>query len=244
MLGAQRLAATIADWNHVSFGVSVDPAIWRLRPDFAALSVLVRQGRNTPSDAHSKALLAAAREDTATAAAWAELHLEAWRDAYKAFGAKPQRTPCSAEALRRRSGALPAVNRLVDLYNALSLRFAVPIGGEDLVAYRGAPHLTVAAGGEPFETVKDGLAVVETVDRGEVVWRDDLGVTCRRWNWRQSPRTRLELHSTEMWFVVERLEPMPLTAVEEVGAALADAVRALAPGAEIEQRLIRPSTSG
>jgi DNA/RNA-binding domain of Phe-tRNA-synthetase-like protein len=244
MLGVQRLEVTIADWNPVSFGVSVDPAIWRLRPDFAALSVVVRQGRNAPSDAHSKALLAAAREDTATAASWAELHLESWRDAYKAFGAKPQRTPCSAEALRRRNNVLPAVNRLVDLYNALSLRFAVPIGGEDLGSYQGAPHLTVAVGGEPFETVRDGVAVVEPVDRGEVVWRDDRGVTCRRWNWRQSPRTRLEFHSTGMWFVVERLEPMPLTAVEEVGAALADAARALAPGAEIEQRLIRPAAGG
>jgi hypothetical protein len=47
-----------------------------------------------------------------------------------------------------------------------------------------------------------------------------------------------------MWFVVERLEPMPLAAVEEVGAALADAVRALAPGAEVEWRLIRPPAGG
>jgi DNA/RNA-binding domain of Phe-tRNA-synthetase-like protein len=244
MLGAQQLAVTIADREFVSFCVSIDPAIWRLRADYAALSVVVREGRNAPSDARGTALLAAAREDTATAAAWAELHLESWRDAYKAFGAKPQRTPCSAEALRRRNGALPAVNRLVDIYNALSLRFAVPIGGEDLTAYHGPPRLTVAAGGEPFETVRDGMAVVKPVDRGEVVWRDERGVTCRRWNWRQSPRTRLEVHSAGMWFVVERLEPMPLTAVEQVGAALADAVRALAPGAEIEQRLIRPPVGG
>ena len=100
-----------------------------------------------------------------------------------------------------------------------------------MTRYQGPPRLTVAVGDEPFETVKDGMAVVEQVDPGEVVWRDDRGVTCRRWNWRQTPLTRLGAHSTEMWFVVERLEPMPLAAVEEVGAALADAV-ALAPGAE------------
>ncbi|HEX6014207.1 MAG TPA: phenylalanine--tRNA ligase beta subunit-related protein [Geminicoccaceae bacterium] len=226
------------------FAPVVDPAVWHLRPDFVALSLVVRGGRNAPSDARSAAALQAASEDRTTAAGWAEPHLEAWRDAYRAFGAKPQRTPCSAEALRRRARTPPTVNHLVDAYNALSLRFAVPIGGEDLTAYQGPPRLTVAVGNEPFETVKDGMAVVEQVDPGEVVWRDDRGVTCRRWNWRQTPLTRLGAHSTEMWFVVERLEPMPLAAVEEVGAALADAVRALAPGAEVERRLIRPPAGG
>ena len=217
----------------MSFEPEIDPAIWRLRPDFAALSIAVRHGRNGPPDADSAALLAAAATGPDDAGPWAAAHLESWREAYRAFGAKPQRTPCSAEALRRRRETLPQVNALVDTYNALSVRFAVPIGGEDLAAYAGSPRLLVAAGGEPFATTRDGTAVVEPVDRGEVVWRDDAGVTCRRWNWRQTPRTRLEAHSTAMWFVIERLEPMPLEAVAAVGDALAAAVRARAPEAEI-----------
>lgn len=221
-----------------TFTPKIDPAIWALRPDFVALSVLVRHGRNGPSDEVSDALLAeACRAAVSDGPPWAEAHLDAWREAYRAFGAKPQRTPCSAEALRRRAirdGAVPTINRLVDVYNTLSLRFAVPIGGEDLAAYDGAPRLTVAAGGEPFETVKDGAPSVEPVDRGEVVWRDARGVTCRRWNWRQSPRTRLDLPTTEMWFVVERLAPMPLDALHAVGEELVRAVQALAPDARIE----------
>jgi DNA/RNA-binding domain of Phe-tRNA-synthetase-like protein len=222
-----------------SFSPVVDSAVWRLRPDFVALSLVARGGRNGPSDAASEALLAEAcrAAESATAPGWAAAHLEAWREAYRAFGAKPQRTPCSAEALRRRAardGAVPAVNRLVDAYNALSLRFAVPIGGEDAAAYDSAPRLTVAAGGEPFETVRDGAPAVEPVDSGEVVWRDARGVTCRRWNWRQSSRTRLDLHTTDLWFVVERLAPMPLDALHAVGEELARAVRALAPDARIE----------
>jgi len=220
------------------FEPEIDPAIWRLRPDFAAFSITVRNGRNGPADAVSTAMLA----DTAgleRAAPWANAHLDAWRVAYRAFGAKPQRTPCSAEALRKRAGALPAVNRLVDTYNALSLRFAVPIGGEDLDAYTGRPHLTIASGGEPFATMRDGAPASELVEAGEVIWRDDVGATCRRWNWRQSVRTRLEPHSTAMWFVLERLEPMPLDALEEAGAALIAAVRELAPAAEVSARLLR-----
>ena len=60
----------------------------------------------------------------APACEWREAHLEAWRDAYRAFGAKPQRTPCSAEALLRRvqrEGTLPRINAIVDLYNALNV---------------------------------------------------------------------------------------------------------------------------
>ena len=225
----------------MSFEPEIDPAIWRLRPDFAALSIAVRHGRNGPPDADSAALLAAAATGPDDAGPWAAAHLESWREAYRAFGAKPQRTPCSAEALRRRRKSLPQVNALVDTYNALSVCYAVPIGGEDLTAYAGSPRLVVAEGGEPFATTRDGAAAVEPVDRGEVVWRDEAGVTCRRWNWRQTPRTRLEAHSTAMWFVVERLEPMPLEAVAAVGEALAAAVRARAPAAEIAMGwLLRP----
>ena len=228
----------------MAFEPEIDPAIGRLRPDFAALSVTVRNGRNGASDPASAAMLAAAAAQPDEAPPWAAAHLESWREAYRAFGAKPQRTPCSAEALRRRRETLPQVNALVDTYNALSVSFAVPIGGEDLAAYAGSPRLLVAAGGEPFATTRDGAAVVEPVDRGEVVWRDDAGVTCRRWNWRQSVRTRLEPHSTAMWFVLERLEPMPLDALEEAGAALIAAVRELAPAAEVSARLLRGPAAG
>ena len=220
---------------------AIDPAIWRLRPDFVALSLVARGARNGPSDAAGAAVLAEACAAAAGGPDWAAAHLEAWREAYRGFGAKPQRTPSSAEALRKRvqrDGGLPPINRMVDLYNALSIRHAVPIGGEDLAAYAGPPRLVRAVGDEPFETSQAGTPSVEHPEPGEVVWRDDLGVTCRRWNWRQGPRTRLDLRSTEMWFVIERLEPMPVAALEAVGRDLADGIRAIAPEARIETVLL------
>ena len=58
-------------------------------------------------------------------------HIAAWREAYGAFGAKPQRTRNSVEALdpSRAEGALPRVNRLTDLYNAVSVLHQLPVGG-------------------------------------------------------------------------------------------------------------------
>ncbi|WP_433610310.1 B3/B4 domain-containing protein [Dactylosporangium sp. CA-139114] len=131
-------------------------------------------------------------------------HLEAWRDVYRGFGAKPQRTPCSAEALRKRAakGDVPSVNRIVDAYNAVSIRFAVPIGGEDRAALVGTERLVRAAGDEPF----DGAAADEPPKPGEVIWRDDIGVTCRRWNWRQGRRTALTEATTSAVFLLEGLD--------------------------------------
>jgi len=170
----------------------------------------------------------------------------AWREAYKAFGAKPQRTPCSAEALRRRfeqNGELPPVNAVVDMYNLLSLRYTVPVGGENLSAYVGSPRLVQAVGDERFETVRNGQPAVESAEAGEVVWRDDVGVTCRRWNWRQSIRTRLEVDTTDMWFVLERLEPMPLASLQEAGEVLERQLRRLATACtSVTTFITRPRT--
>ena len=108
-----------------------------------------------------------------------------------AFGCRASRY-LSAEALLKRvarGGELPAINRLVDLYNAISVTHALPLGGEDADQVRGDVVLMPAAGDEEF----DGG---DPPAPGEIVWRDDLGVTCRAWNWRQGVRTRITEKST------------------------------------------------
>ena len=132
-----------------------------------------------------------------------------WREAYRAFGAKPQRTRNSLEALLRRAASgLPRVNRLTDIYNAVSVLHQLPLGGEDLNRYSGAPRLVRATGTEPFDTVADGAVVVEHPEPGEVVWCDDAGVTCRRWNWRQARRTQLSDDTTTALFILDALDPI------------------------------------
>jgi len=221
----------------------VRPEIFELRPDYRALSIVAEGVRNAARHPASDEIIETVRTAKPWPA-WGDAHLDAWRAAYRAFGAKPQRTPSSVEALARRvqgDGRLPTINAVVDLYNALSVRFAVPIGGENIAAYVGDPLLRRAAGGESFDTVKDGSPCMEIVPAGEVVWADDLGVTCRRWNWRQGLRTRIDVTSTRMWFVLERLEPMPLPALIEAGRLLAATLRQLSPDALIESTTIIPT---
>ncbi|MEV4137835.1 phenylalanine--tRNA ligase beta subunit-related protein [Dactylosporangium sp. NPDC049742] len=185
------------------------------------LAVLADGLRNGPSDG---AVLQQAIKDAGDLGLPLDAPLPAWRDVYRAFGAKPQRTPCSAEALRKRAarGDVPVIDRIVDAYNAVSIRFAVPIGGEDRAALAGTERLVLAAGDEPFDTVKEGAPVVETPEPGEVIWRDDLGVTCRRWNWRQGRRTAITAATTSAVFLLEGLDT-DLTPAAEMLAELLDA---------------------
>ena len=222
------------------FQPAVSPQIFDLRPDYRALSLLAEGVHNASGHPLIEELSVNAASPS-NWPAWGEAHLEAWREAYRAFGAKPQRTPSSAEALAqrlRRDGSLPAINAVVDLYNLLSIRFAIPIGGENIDAYVSSPILTRAASGDVFETTREGAPYEEVVPAGEVIWRDARGVTCRRWNWRQGVRTRIDLSTTRMWFVLERLEPMPIAALREAGRALASALQAISPGATVSATLL------
>jgi DNA/RNA-binding domain of Phe-tRNA-synthetase-like protein len=224
-------------------GAWVDGAVFALRPDYRALLVAVDGLVPGPSDAASEALLRAA-EGAAQAAlrdrAADQLpHVAAWREAYQAFGAKPSRTRNSLEALLRRADkGLPRVNRLTDIYNAICLLHQIPLGGEDLGRYAGAPRLMRAAGTEPFDTTADGTEVVEYPLAGEVVWCDDAGVTCRRWNWRQARRTQLRDDTTAALFILDALSPVP----DEALAACADELTAqlarLGPEVRSARRLL------
>jgi DNA/RNA-binding domain of Phe-tRNA-synthetase-like protein len=220
---------------------AIDPRIAEIAPGFRALSISVVAAPITNPDVATEALHNACKSVSAGAPPWGESHLAAWAEAFRRFGAKPQRTPCSAEALRKRvarDGGLPSIDPVVDLYNAISIGFAIPVGGENYEAYVGSPRLTIADGTELFDTIKEGLPANEAPEKGEVVWRDDHGVTCRRWNWRQGVRTRLDANAQHMWFILESLPEMPLEAVQAAGDALISGVLQMMPGATINQQIV------
>jgi DNA/RNA-binding domain of Phe-tRNA-synthetase-like protein len=205
---------------------TVDPAVLELRPDYRALLLVIEGLRPAPGDHASEELLRAAEDAARRALDDGPVdglpHVAAWREAYRAFGARPSRTRNSLEALTRRAPAgLPRVNRLTDVYNAVSVLHQVPVGGEDLGRYDGPPRLVRATGQEVFDTVAEGVEVVEHPEPGEVVWCDGTGVTCRRWNWRQGRRTQLREDTATALFILDALAPMT---DEALGAAADDLV--------------------
>ncbi|QKW05235.1 cytoplasmic protein [Streptomyces sp. NA04227] len=220
--------------------LTVSDEVRTLAPDFTHLAVEAHGLVNGPGTDASSALL-----DRAAARLAARLdgrpphedpHLAAWRAAYTAFGAKPSRTRNSAEALARRAltdAGLPRVNLLVDLYNAISVAHLLPVGGEDLDRIRGGMRLVRARGDEEFATAAGGEAVVEHPEPGEVVWRDEAGVTCRRWNWRQGVRTRLTEDSVSALFLLEALGPVSHADLSAAGKELAELLAEFSPGAQV-----------
>jgi len=221
----------------------VESEVFELRPDYRALLLVIEGLDAAPSNAASDELIhsaeAHARSLLAAHAVEDLPHIAAWREAYRAFGAKPQRTRNSLEELTRRAAeGLPRVNALTDIYNAISVLHQVPVGGEDLALYAGPARLVRALGDEDFEAFANGEAIVEHPTAGEVVWRDDAGVTCRRWNWRQGPRTALSDDTTTGFFIFDALEPMTDDALRAAGDALVAALTAINPAISVSQRLV------
>ncbi|MFI2348030.1 B3/4 domain-containing protein [Streptomyces sp. NPDC019443] len=228
--------------------LTVSDEVRDLAPGFIHLAVEARGLVNGSSNADSSALLDDAARRLAERldgrAPHEDPHMAAWRAAYSAFGAKPSRTRNSAEALAKRAladGGLPRINVLVDLYNAISVAHLVPVGGEDTDHIKGGMRLVRATGQEPFVTVAGGEEAVEQPDAGEVVWCDDEGVTCRRWNWRQGVRTRLTEESVNALFLLEGMAPTTTGELEAAAAELAESLEKLSPGARIT---VRPPQAG
>jgi DNA/RNA-binding domain of Phe-tRNA-synthetase-like protein len=213
--------------------------VFALRPDYVVALLEISGLPSGPSDEQSREQLERAAQLARADGADQHPHILAWREAFQAFGAKPKRTPPSSDALRRRLDRnLPAINRIVDIYNAVSIEHAIPIGGEDLDQYVGPARLVLATGEESFDTIADGRPVSDPPLPGEVVWRDDVGVTCRRWNWRQCVRTRITEKSTRGYFLLERLEPLPIAALESATDDLVSRICALAPEATVQKRIV------
>jgi DNA/RNA-binding domain of Phe-tRNA-synthetase-like protein len=132
----------------------------------------------------------------------------AWRTAYKGFGIKRTSYRSSVERLIKRvlaGGALPPVNALVDLYNAVSLQAGLCLGCDDLDAIDGdlafrysRPDDTfVDMGAEAGEDPNDPPKV------GEVVYADSRHVLCRRWNWRQDARSAVSTQTRRAALTVQ-----------------------------------------
>ncbi len=207
----------------------VDDAFWALFPEALIGTIVVRGIDNRANAEVCAAMLAARVERTARELGEEEIGSLAavapWRAAYQAFGVKPSKYRSSIEGLLRsaKAGRLRSINPLVDLYNTVSLAHRLPCGGEDLGTIVGDIRLTRAVGDELF--VPLGGTESEPPPAGVVIYRDDLGVICSCWNWREADRTKLTETTTDAFLCIEALPPVGAEALGAACEELAGLVR-------------------
>ncbi|MDM0454531.1 B3/4 domain-containing protein [Clostridium perfringens] len=132
--------------------------------------------------------------------------IKVWRDSFKKFKTK-KGARSSIEALLKRVSTgkgLGTINPLVDIYNSISLKYAMPCGGEDMDKFIGDIRLTKATGDESFITL--GSDKSEPPYEGEIVYKDDEGAICRCWNWRESVRTMLTEDTKNAFLCIELVD--------------------------------------
>ena len=149
-----------------------------------------------------------------------------WRQAFLKLGLSGVKYPSSIEALARRalSGkGLPRIHPLVDLYNALSLAYQIPMGGHDLGTTAGDIRLGPTRGGEPFRAMF--AEEVETVVPGEIAYLDDQDILTRHWVWRQGHKDRITAETRSIFIPIDGLPEVGRPAVQAAAEEMAGHLR-------------------
>ena len=204
--------------------LKVDDQIFKTFPGLNLGVIIARQIDNTGSADEITELFRIRekeiRENFNTETLSQEPKIESWRKAYSAFGAKPKKYKSSVESLYRmilKGIDLRPINKIVDIYNYISIKHMVPAGGDDAAKVDGDVVLRFARGDERFTALNSDET--ETVKEGEVVYADSREVLCRRWNWRECDKTKMTEKTRDVVLVVEGLPPVTR---EELNAALDD----------------------
>ena len=193
-----------------------EDSFWNLFPE-ACIGIVVAHGMQ-PTDAVSPEHAQAITRALAAANEAADRHLESntisqnevvavWREAYQQFKTK-KGARCSIENLLKRvlkGNPVGSITPSVDIYNTVSLKYALPVGGEDIDSFDGDIRLGITEGGDAFQPLGDEEDA-PTLE-GELCYRDNAGAICRCWNWRDGQRTALTDESAKAFLIIESVDP-------------------------------------
>ncbi|AIG75244.1 phosphoenolpyruvate synthase [Amycolatopsis japonica] len=140
--------------------------------------------------------------------------IQAWRRAFAKMGLKPTQYRCASESLLRRlrkEGTLPRIHPVIDLCNAVSVAYAIPVAVLDIAKISGSLEVRHARGDEKYVTF---AGTVEQPNAGEVIFADEDGQAhARRWTNRQSGHSAVSATTSDVLIVSEGLHA---TAAEDV----------------------------
>ena len=169
--------------------------------------------------------------------------ISSWQRAYSSFGAKPKKYKSSIENLLRmilEGREIRHINKLVDIYNYVSIANTIPVGGDDLDKVDGDINLTLAEGDERF--IELNSDEVKSPKAGEVIYIDGKDVLCRRWNWRECNKSKMTEATRNAILVIEGLAPVSQDDISKVIDELSEMIKTSC-GGEIETYILTNSNS-
>ncbi|TLG71523.1 B3/4 domain-containing protein [Culicoidibacter larvae] len=207
--------------------IIVESAFWELFPEAEIQILVVKAIDNHVVEAKNDyfaALLADGANDAGqylTDANFSQNRVVAeWREAFSKFKTK-KGARASIEALLKRASQgheFRPINPLVDIYNSVSLQFAVPCGGEDIDTIEGDLRLGKAQGRESFLPL--GADADAPALPGEIIYYDDAGAICRCLNWREAQRTMLTEDTVNAVLVIEAINREQAMRAREAAAKM------------------------
>ena len=149
-----------------------------------------------------------------------------YREAFEALGVNPNKFRCSIEALAKRiakGGRIPSINSMVDLVNAISLKYMLPMGCHDIQAFDSDIEVRFAREGDVF--VPFGSDQEESPDKGEVVYASGNRIKTRRWIWRQSELGKAVEATTDFFIPIDGFKSRNGDAVEQAARETAARIK-------------------
>ena len=212
--------------------VTIENEFWRLFPE-GQISVLIVKGLDNTvdesKDSYFKFLLdkgAKRAEEFISDDNFTQNEvIQEWRQAFSKFKTK-KGARSSIEALLKRVSQgreFNPINPLVDIYNSVSLSYAVPCGGEDLEKIAGHLRLGKAKGGESFFPL--GAEIDAPALPEEIIYYDDEGAVCRCLNWREAQRTMLTEETKDAVLVIEAINGEQAARAQSAMQELQDLVK-------------------
>jgi DNA/RNA-binding domain of Phe-tRNA-synthetase-like protein len=236
----------------------IEPQLFKNYPGYVRGLVIARRVINIepPIDEVARLLTSAqktVRERADLDPVSAHPNIAAWREAYRAFGAKPTDYPSAIESLVkrvRRKDDLPYINTLAAIGNSASLRYLAPIGGHAIDVLQADDEIVLgyATGQEEFSPLNGGP--IEQPLPGEIIFyvapslraaspsRPVQQVMTRRWTWRQGEFTKLQRTTTQVVINIDGLPPVTRADVDTISADVATLVGMYCGGASVEIKLL------
>ncbi|TML90809.1 MAG: hypothetical protein E6G08_01315 [Actinobacteria bacterium] len=154
--------------------------------------------------------------------------IQAWRRAFARMGLKPTQYRCASESLLRRlrkEGSLPRIHPLIDLCNAISVAFAIPVAAFEASKIAGYIEVRHATGDETYEAFS---GEAENPAPGEVIFADGAGrAHARRWTNRQSGYSAVRGEAGTVLIVAEAMHDSARADIERLVATMADEIDAV-----------------